>query len=103
MTDEIYLLTAKLVIVMPEQELAKTPATTINTADKAEAADQSAKLTPDPTAHLTAECSVTITLDSDTSQLQANLCLYYDVIIAWVRSGPVPTNSKKLHSQTTRK
>ena len=88
--EKIDQLSAKLASAIPEQESAETPATTVGCADAAGTADQSVTLTAEPTADVTAECSVTITLNSDIGldQWQSNAGLRYVVAIAPVRSNP---------------
>ena len=88
-TDQV---SAQLALQKPKQESAETPATTWGTANTAE---QSFRLTVEPTANMRAECSVTLSINSDLLKLQPNLGSDYVVVVALVlRSDPVPLNSK---------
>ena len=90
LATDIDLLSAKLVLAIPEQESAEALTTTASKGI-ADIADQSGMVTSKPTADVTAWHSVNYTLVRYTNltQLQHSLGPNYIVIIALVRSYPI--------------
>ena len=89
-TKKIDQLSAQLTLAIMEQESADLFDTTVSIADTAGTADQSAILTAEPTADMTAEHSVTFTVNSDIDLAQLQYHVGYVVVITTVRSDSIP-------------